>query len=67
MAIDEKCEDVEIKSPIVGIFYEGHMLQNPPVPYVKIGSHVGSKTVVCQVAAMMVPISVEAEISVWNN
>ncbi|OHB65195.1 MAG: acetyl-CoA carboxylase, biotin carboxyl carrier protein [Planctomycetes bacterium RBG_13_62_9] len=52
---------VEIKSPIVGTFYEA------PSPdsdlYVEVGSHVDPQTVVCIVEAMKVMNEIKAEIS----
>ena len=72
MNIEEKCvEDVEIKSPIVGTFYDGST-PSPVIPasqsdtrkpYVELGSHVEPDTVVCIVGAMMVPVPIKAKIN----
>jgi acetyl-CoA carboxylase biotin carboxyl carrier protein len=51
---------VEIKSPIVGTFYQA---SSPDAePYVKIGSKVESDTVVCIVEAMKVMNEIKAEV-----
>ncbi|MBN1361529.1 MAG: hypothetical protein JW993_13105, partial [Sedimentisphaerales bacterium] len=43
---------LEIKSPIVGTFYEGPSPDSDP--YVELGSHVDPQTVVCIIEAMKV-------------
>lgn len=66
MTIDEKCENIEIKSPITGIFHDAPInvfnKQKKPKPetYVKIGSHIIPEVIVCDVEAMRVRIPVEA-------
>jgi len=52
---------LEIKSPIVGTFYEAPSPDSDP--YVEIGSHVDSQTVVCIVEAMKVMNEIKAEVS----
>ncbi len=52
---------LEIKSPIVGTFYEGPSPDSDP--YVELGSHVEPQTVVCIVEAMKVMNEIKAEIS----
>ena len=59
---DEAGEDLlEIKSPIVGTFYEGPSPDSDP--YVELGAHVESQTVVCIIEAMKVMNEIKAEIS----
>jgi acetyl-CoA carboxylase biotin carboxyl carrier protein len=50
----------EIKSPIVGTFYEAPSPDSDP--YVEIGSHVDPQTVVCIIEAMKVMNEIKAEI-----
>ena len=50
---------VEIKSPLVGTFYATPSPDSEP--YVEIGSHVDSQTVVCIVEAMKVMNEIKAE------
>ena len=52
---------VEIKSPIVGTFYEAPSPDSDP--YVEIGGHVDQQTVVCIIEAMKVMNEIKAEIS----
>jgi acetyl-CoA carboxylase biotin carboxyl carrier protein len=52
---------LEIKSPIVGTFYEGASPDSDP--FVELGSHVGPQTVVCIVEAMKVMNEIKAEVS----
>ncbi len=52
---------LEIKSPIVGTFYEGPSPDSDP--YVELGSHVDPQTVVCIVEAMKVMNEIKAEIT----
>ncbi len=52
---------LEIKSPIVGTFYEAPSPDSDP--YVEIGAHVDAQTVVCIVEAMKVMNEIKAEIS----
>jgi acetyl-CoA carboxylase biotin carboxyl carrier protein len=52
---------VEIKSPIVGTFYEAPSPDSDP--YVEIGSHVDPQTVVCIIEAMKVMNEIKAETS----
>jgi acetyl-CoA carboxylase biotin carboxyl carrier protein len=52
---------LEIKSPIVGTFYETPSPDSDP--YVEIGSHVDPQTVVCIVEAMKVMNEIKAEVS----
>ncbi|HPC95597.1 MAG TPA: acetyl-CoA carboxylase biotin carboxyl carrier protein [Sedimentisphaerales bacterium] len=52
---------LEIKSPIVGTFYEAPSPDSDP--YVEIGSHVDPQTVVCIVEAMKVMNEIKAEVS----
>lgn len=58
-----KVEDnlLDVKSPIVGTFYEGPSPDSDP--YVDLGSHVDSQTVVCIVEAMKVMNEIKAEVS----
>jgi acetyl-CoA carboxylase biotin carboxyl carrier protein len=56
-AADDKL--VGIKSPIVGTFYSAPSPDSPP--YVKVGDHVTSDTVVCIVEAMKVMNEIKAE------
>jgi acetyl-CoA carboxylase biotin carboxyl carrier protein len=51
---------VEIKSPIVGTFYEAPSPDSDP--YVEIGAHVDPQTVVCIIEAMKVMNEIKAEI-----
>jgi len=54
-------ETVDIKSPIVGTFYEA---ANPDAdPFVEVGSHVEPPTVVCIIEAMKVMNEINAETS----
>jgi acetyl-CoA carboxylase biotin carboxyl carrier protein len=61
-AEEKPCEDyVEVKSPIVGTFYEA---PSPDAdPYVQPGSHVEPQTVVCIIEAMKVMNEIKAETS----
>lgn len=52
---------LEIKSPIVGTFYETPSPDSEP--YVEAGSHVDSQTVVCIIEAMKVMNEIKAEVS----
>jgi len=52
---------VEIKSPIVGTFYEAPSPDSEP--YVEAGSHVDPQTVVCIIEAMKVMNEIRAELS----
>jgi len=52
---------LEIKSPIVGTFYETPSPDS--APYVEIGAHVDPQTVVCIVEAMKVMNEIKAEVS----
>jgi acetyl-CoA carboxylase biotin carboxyl carrier protein len=52
---------VEIKSPMVGTFYEASSPDSDP--YVEIGAHVDTQTVVCIIEAMKVMNEIRAEIS----
>lgn len=52
---------LEIKSPIVGTFYEAPSPDSDP--YVEIGAHVDAQTVVCIVEAMKVMNEIKAEVS----
>jgi acetyl-CoA carboxylase biotin carboxyl carrier protein len=52
---------VEIKSPMVGTFYEASSPDSDP--YVEIGAHVDPQTVVCIIEAMKVMNEIRAEIS----
>jgi acetyl-CoA carboxylase biotin carboxyl carrier protein len=52
---------LEIKSPIVGTFYEAPSPDSEP--YVESGSHVDSQTVVCIIEAMKVMNEIKAEVS----
>jgi acetyl-CoA carboxylase biotin carboxyl carrier protein len=52
---------LEIKSPIVGTFYEAPSPDSDP--YVEIGSHIDPQTVVCIIEAMKVMNEIRAEIS----
>jgi acetyl-CoA carboxylase biotin carboxyl carrier protein len=52
---------VEIKSPMVGTFYEASSPDSDP--YVEIGAHVAPQTVVCIIEAMKVMNEIRAEIS----
>lgn len=53
-------EFLEIKSPIVGTFYETPSPDSDP--YVEIGTHVNSQTVVCIIEAMKVMNEIKAEV-----
>ena len=57
-----KIEDnlLDVKSPIVGTFYEGPSPDSDP--YVDLGSHVDPQTVVCIVEAMKVMNEIKAEV-----
>jgi acetyl-CoA carboxylase biotin carboxyl carrier protein len=50
-----------IKSPIVGTFYRASSPQSEP--FVKIGDHVNSDTVVCIIEAMKLMNEIQAEVS----
>ncbi len=52
---------LEIKSPIVGTFYEAPSPDS--APYVENGSHVDPQTVVCIIEAMKVMNEIKAEVS----
>jgi len=52
---------VEIKSPIVGTFYETPSPDSEP--YVETGGHVDPQTVVCIIEAMKVMNEIKAEVS----
>ena len=52
---------LEIKSPIVGTFYEAPSPDSEP--YVEAGSHVDPQTVVCIIEAMKVMNEIKAEVS----
>jgi acetyl-CoA carboxylase biotin carboxyl carrier protein len=52
---------LEVKSPIVGTFYEAPSPDSDP--YVEIGSHVDPQTVVCIIEAMKVMNEIKAEVS----
>ncbi len=52
---------LEIKSPIVGTFYEAPSPDSDP--YVEPGSHVDPQTIVCIIEAMKVMNEIRAEIS----
>jgi acetyl-CoA carboxylase biotin carboxyl carrier protein len=52
---------LEITSPIVGTFYETPSPDSDP--YVEIGAHVSSQTVVCIIEAMKVMNEIKAEVS----
>jgi len=52
---------LEIKSPIVGTFYEAPSPDSDP--YVEIGDHVNAQSVVCIIEAMKVMNEIKAEIS----
>ena len=52
---------LEIKSPIVGTFYEGPSPDSDP--YVEPGGHVDPQTVVCIIEAMKVMNEIKAEVS----
>jgi acetyl-CoA carboxylase biotin carboxyl carrier protein len=52
---------LEIKSPIVGTFYEAPSPDSEP--YVEIGSHVDPQAVVCIIEAMKVMNEIRAEVS----
>ncbi|MBN1508950.1 MAG: acetyl-CoA carboxylase biotin carboxyl carrier protein [Sedimentisphaerales bacterium] len=54
-------ETVEIKSPIVGTFYEAPSPDSDP--YVEPGGHVDPQTVVCIIEAMKVLNEIRAEIA----
>lgn len=58
-AVQQQQELVEIKSPIVGTFYEAPSPDSEP--YVEIGSHVEPQTVVCIIEAMKVMNEIKAE------
>lgn len=52
---------LEIKSPIVGTFYEAPSPDSDP--YVELGARVDSQTVVCVIEAMKVLNEIKAEVS----
>jgi acetyl-CoA carboxylase biotin carboxyl carrier protein len=52
---------LEVKSPIVGTFYEAPSPDSEP--YVEAGSHVEPQTVVCIIEAMKVMNEIKAEVS----
>ena len=52
---------LEIKSPIVGTFYEGPSPDSDP--YVEPGARVDSQTVVCIIEAMKVMNEIKAEVT----
>jgi acetyl-CoA carboxylase biotin carboxyl carrier protein len=52
---------LEVKSPIVGTFYEAPSPDSDP--YVEVGSHVDPQTVVCIIEAMKVMNEIKAEVS----
>ena len=52
---------LEVKSPIVGTFYEAPSPDSDP--YVEIGSHVDPQAVVCIIEAMKVMNEIKAEVS----
>jgi acetyl-CoA carboxylase biotin carboxyl carrier protein len=52
---------LEVKSPIVGTFYEAPSPDSDP--YVEIGAHVDPQTVVCIIEAMKVMNEIRAEVS----
>jgi acetyl-CoA carboxylase biotin carboxyl carrier protein len=52
---------LEIKSPIVGTFYEAPSPDSDP--YVELGARVDSQTVVCIIEAMKVMNEIKAEVS----
>jgi acetyl-CoA carboxylase biotin carboxyl carrier protein len=52
---------LDIKSPIVGTFYEGPSPDSDP--YVDLGSHVEPQAVVCIIEAMKVMNEIKAEVS----
>jgi acetyl-CoA carboxylase biotin carboxyl carrier protein len=52
---------VDIKSPIVGTFYEAPSPDSEP--YVESGTHVDTQTVVCIIEAMKVMNEIKAEVS----
>jgi acetyl-CoA carboxylase biotin carboxyl carrier protein len=61
-AADQSAEEfLEIKSPIVGTFYEAPSPDSDP--YVEAGAHVNSQTVVCIIEAMKVMNEIKAEVS----
>ncbi len=51
----------EIKSPIVGTFYEAPSPDSDP--YVEVGAHVDPQTVVCIIEAMKVMNEIKADVS----
>ena len=54
-------EFLEITSPIVGTLYEAPSPDSDP--YVEVGTHVNSQTVVCIIEAMKVMNEIKAEVS----
>jgi len=52
---------VVIKSPMVGTFYIKANPESPP--FVKVGDHIGTETVVCVIEAMKVFNQIPAEVS----
>jgi acetyl-CoA carboxylase biotin carboxyl carrier protein len=63
LASSAKAEEelLEIKSPIVGTFYEAPSPDSDP--YVETGTRVNSQTVVCIIEAMKVMNEIKAEVS----
>ncbi|MDD5192898.1 MAG: hypothetical protein PHH54_00030 [Candidatus Nanoarchaeia archaeon] len=56
----------EIKSPVIGIFYDAaiselHEEYNPK-PYVEVGSPVTPETIICEIEALAVMLPVKAEV-----
>ena len=60
-SVQQQEELVEIKSPIVGIFYAAPSPDSPP--FVELHSHVNTQTVVCTLEAMKVMNEIKAETS----
>lgn len=54
-------ERLEVKSPIVGTFYEGPSPDSDP--YVETGTHVNPQSVVCIIEAMKVMNEIKAEVT----
>jgi acetyl-CoA carboxylase biotin carboxyl carrier protein len=52
---------LEVKSPIVGTFYEAPSPDSDP--YVEVGAHVDPQTVVCIIEAMKVMNEIKADVS----
>jgi acetyl-CoA carboxylase biotin carboxyl carrier protein len=61
VAIQARDDLLEIRSPIVGTFYEAPSPDSDP--YVEIGSRVDSQAVVCIIEAMKVMNEIKAEVS----